>query len=145
MLSKAVKKTNGFTLVEVMIVVAIVGVLASMAVPNFMRSRQSAQEAACIANLRTIYGAVVAANMDEKLSTRHWCDPGFDYHLWASPDDAGLVTRYLNQTPVCPFGRGSRYHAYPVGDTLYVVCNFYDENYHNVRADGITTHTFRED
>ena len=47
----------GFTLVEIMIGVAIIGLLAAIAIPNFVRARNTAQKNACINNLRQIDGA----------------------------------------------------------------------------------------
>jgi prepilin-type N-terminal cleavage/methylation domain-containing protein len=63
------KNAKGFTLVEIMIVVAIIGLLAAIAVPNFVQARQSARTNACINNLRLVDAAkeqyALESNLDD--------------------------------------------------------------------------------
>ena len=58
MLRKLTTKRAGFTLVEIMIVVAIIALLAAIAVPNFLRSRKRSQATQVLEDLRIIDGAV---------------------------------------------------------------------------------------
>ncbi|HWL53815.1 MAG TPA: type II secretion system protein [Chthoniobacteraceae bacterium] len=51
------KKHQGFTLVEIMIVVAIIALLSAIAVPNFLRARERSQATRILEELRTIEGA----------------------------------------------------------------------------------------
>ena len=61
-------KKSGFTLVEIMIVVAIIGLLAAIAIPNFVKARTTSQANACINNLRQIDGAKQQWALEQKQS-----------------------------------------------------------------------------
>ncbi|MBD3296900.1 MAG: prepilin-type N-terminal cleavage/methylation domain-containing protein [Candidatus Omnitrophica bacterium] len=81
---------GGFTLVEIMIVVAIIGLLAAVAIPNFVKAREKAQTNACIANLKQIDGAKTLWALDDGASSS-------DTPTWGD-----LVPDYIKTTPSCP-------------------------------------------
>ena len=58
------KMKKGFTLVEIMIVVAIIGLLAAIGIPSFQKARSNSREKACINNLRIMDGAKEQFAMD---------------------------------------------------------------------------------
>ncbi len=62
-------RKSGFTLVEIMIVVAIIGLLAAIAIPNFVKARDKAQKNACIANLKQIDSATEQWALEAKKKT----------------------------------------------------------------------------
>jgi prepilin-type N-terminal cleavage/methylation domain-containing protein len=84
------KKNKGFTLVEIMIVVLIIGILLAIAVPNFIRARESSRTRTCIANLRQIEAAKEQWAMENGQGAA------------ATPAQAALSPDYIKSWPACP-------------------------------------------
>ena len=90
---------SGFTLVEIMIVVAIISLLAAVAIPNYVQARERAYTATCINNLQQIDGAVQRWSLDMKKDDQQ-------------PVTYSDIRGYLKNAVVCPSGGTSFENSY---------------------------------
>jgi prepilin-type N-terminal cleavage/methylation domain-containing protein len=86
--------TAGFTLVEIMIVVTVIGVLAAMALPHFVKARETSRQKLCIENLFQIESAKQQWGLDQNKS---------DGDVPGRSDLIGIAS-YIRVLPDCPSG-----------------------------------------
>ncbi len=93
-----VRISKGFTLVEIMIVVAIIGIIIAIAVPAFLRARENSRGRACQENLSKIDGAKEQYALELKLSN----GASVTMANLINPPNSTTGQGYLKSTPNCP-------------------------------------------
>lgn len=114
------RKSTGFTLVEIMIVVLIIGILLAIAIPNFVTARNSSRARACVDNLKQIDSAKQQYIMDKRQSS------SFSFATTYSGTTSNeLVPTYIRSFPTCPAGG-----TYTVQNgTTNPTCSYVDTQY----------------
>jgi len=118
---------KGFTLIEIMIVVAIIAILASIAIPNFISYRQTAQTNSCKANIKQLRAAV------EAYQIKYNAYPTTLSNLTTDPNGGVPIMKSL---PTCPSTKAA--YSYTAGDekkAAVIACPNVDTATHNATVE----------
>lgn len=134
MIRTSYKSKVAFTLVEIMIVIAIIGVIVAIAMPAFMRARETSRARACQATLSKIDGAIKMYAAEQKLDkddpvavTDLVLDQGTGYLRFTPrcPSDGTYTLTTVGELPTCSIGanEGAPFAPHEIGVPVPAVGN----------------------
>lgn len=111
-MTKKRRNPEAFTLIEIMFVVAVIGLLLAIAIPSLIKARTLSQTKTCVANLKQLEAAV-----------SHWAVEK-NRGVGDSIDSSDFIgaTNYLREMPKCP--AGGTYAFTTVGANPQITCSY---------------------
>ena len=109
-MSKLVHRSEGFTLIELMIVILIIAILVAIAVPVYLNSRSNAERRTCQAKQRTTDGAIMAYQADDS-------NQDFPSNMAAL-----MAAGALKSEPTCPSLSAPATYEWVSGTPPYISC-----------------------
>lgn len=131
------KDEKGFTLIELMIVILIIGIIVAIAIPVYAASRDNARKRTCQANMRTMDGALQYFASENDGFPNLVDNPNTQWSRTISisgtivdddEDSTDLVPTYIKKPPICQSGGIYTYNPPQAGVTAYVSCDYVEHD-----------------
>ena len=118
-------RTNrrGFTLVEVIITVAIIGILLAIAIPNMVGYRKGAEKEGCQDQMRSILSAIEEARLERDYNVLNTLETSGTIDVLVTGTESGnFKNKYLPEAITCPSGGAYSVSHDSTSDTWSVTC-----------------------